>query len=64
MDGVWHAHREPFSELRVRQLMMDGMLPGMMWAMLLIRLLVVVVLSLSAAALIKYLLSGRRRDRP
>ncbi|MET4384912.1 tellurite resistance protein TehA-like permease [Bradyrhizobium sp. F1.4.3] len=42
--------------------MMDGMMPGMMWAMGLLWLLVVVVLILSAAALIKYLLSGRGRE--
>ena len=44
-------------------MMMDGMMPGMMWAMGLIWLLVVVVLILSAAALIKYLLSERKGDR-
>ena len=43
--------------------MMDGMMPGMMLAMGLIGLLVVVVLVLSAAALIKYLFSGRKGDR-
>jgi hypothetical protein len=37
--------------------MMDGMVPGMMLAMGLIWLLVVVVLILSAAALVKYLRS-------
>jgi hypothetical protein len=37
--------------------MMDGMMPGMMLAMGLIGLLVVVVLILSAAALVKYLRS-------
>lgn len=42
--------------------MMDGMMPGMMWAMGLIWLLVVVVLILSAAALVKYLRSGPRKD--
>ncbi|OKO91239.1 hypothetical protein AC629_03265 [Bradyrhizobium sp. NAS80.1] len=47
---------------RTRSLMMDGMMPGMMWAMGLIWLLVVVVLILSAAALIKYLRSGPRRE--
>jgi uncharacterized membrane protein len=43
--------------------MMNGMMPGMMWAMGLIWLLVVVVLILSAAALVKYLRSGRKEDR-
>jgi hypothetical protein len=43
--------------------MMDGMMPGMMLAMGLIWVLVVVVLTLSAAALIKYLRSGRKTDR-
>jgi hypothetical protein len=43
--------------------MMDGMMPEMMWAMGLLWLLVVVVLILSAAALIKYLGSGNRQDR-
>jgi uncharacterized membrane protein len=43
--------------------MMDGMMPGMMLAMGLIWLLVVVVLILSAAALVKYLRSGRKGDR-
>jgi|GEM_PF-891847 hypothetical protein len=43
--------------------MMDGMMPGMMLAVGVIWLLVVVVLVLSAAALIKYLFSGRKGDR-
>ena len=43
--------------------MMDGMMPGMMLAMGLLWLLVVIVLVLSAAALIKYLRSGNERDR-
>jgi tellurite resistance protein TehA-like permease len=43
--------------------MMDGMMPGMMWAMGLVWLLVVVVLILSAAALVKYLRSGNKGDR-
>ena len=34
---------------------MDGMMPGMMWAMGLVWLLVIIVLILAAAALIKYL---------
>lgn len=44
--------------------MMDGMMEGgaMMWGMGLFWLLVIIVLVLAAAALIKYLLSGRRRD--
>jgi hypothetical protein len=37
--------------------MMDSMVPGMMWAMGLIWLLVIVVLILAAAALVKYLRS-------
>jgi len=41
--------------------MMQGSGP-MMWGMGLLWLLVVVVLVLGAAALLKYLLSGRRRD--
>jgi len=43
--------------------MIDGMMPGMMVAVGVIWLLVVVVLVLSAAALIKYLFSGRKGDR-
>jgi len=43
--------------------MMDGMMPGMMLAVGVIWLLVVVVLVLSAAALIKYLFSGRKGGR-
>jgi uncharacterized membrane protein len=43
--------------------MMDGMMPGMMLAMGLIWLLVVVVLILSAGALVKYLRSGNKGDR-
>ena len=43
--------------------MIDGMMPGMMVAMGLIWLLVVVVLVLSAAALVKYLRSGNGGDR-
>jgi tellurite resistance protein TehA-like permease len=43
--------------------MMNDMMPGMMWGMGFLWLLVVVVLILSAAALIKYLFSGRKRDR-
>lgn len=38
-------------------MMIDGMMPGMMWAMGLVWLLVIIVLILSAAALIKYLRS-------
>jgi len=37
--------------------MMNDMMPGMMWGMAIFWLLVVVVLVLSAAALIKYLRS-------
>ena len=39
--------------------MMDGM-GGMMWGMGLLWLLIIVVLVLGAAALVKYLWSGRR----
>jgi tellurite resistance protein TehA-like permease len=46
--------------------MMDGaawMMPGMMWGMGLLWLLLVIVLVLAAAALVKYLFfEGRRRD--
>ena len=38
-------------------MMMDGMMPGMMWAMGFVWLLVIIVLVLAAAALIKYLRS-------
>ena len=38
-------------------MMMDSMMPGMMWAMGLFWLLVIIVLILAAAALIKYLRS-------
>ena len=38
-------------------MMMDGMIPGMMWAMGLVWLLAIIVLILAAAALIKYLRS-------
>lgn len=43
--------------------MMDGLMPGIMSSMGLIWLLVVVVLILSSAALVKYLLSGRKGVR-
>jgi len=43
--------------------MMDGMMPGMMWAMGLVWLLVVIVPVLAAAALVKYLRSGNKGDR-
>jgi len=36
-------------------MMMDGTMPGMMWGMGLVWLLVIIVLILAAAALIKYL---------
>jgi hypothetical protein len=38
-------------------MMMDDMMPGMIWAMGLVWLLVIIVLILAAAALIKYLRS-------
>ncbi len=37
--------------------MMDSMMPGMMWAMGLVWLLIIVVLVLATAALVKYLRS-------
>ena len=37
--------------------MMNGMMPGMMWAMGLVWLLVIIVLILATAALVKYLRS-------
>ena len=40
--------------------MMDNMMPGMMWGMGFVWLLVVIVLILAAAALIKYLRTGSR----
>ena len=40
--------------------MMDNLMPGMMWGMGFVWLLVVIVLILSAAALIKYLRTGSR----
>ncbi len=43
--------------------MMENMMPGMMWAMGFIWLLVVIVLILGAAALVKYLSSGRNGNR-
>jgi hypothetical protein len=45
--------------------MMDGggwIMPGMMWGMGLLWLLLVIVLALAAAALVKYLLSNRRNE--
>jgi hypothetical protein len=38
--------------------MMDNMMPGVMWGMGFVWLLVVIVLILAAAALIKYLRTG------
>jgi tellurite resistance protein TehA-like permease len=43
--------------------MMNDMMPGMMWGMGLVWLLVVIVLILAAAALIKYLRTGGREGR-
>jgi hypothetical protein len=40
--------------------MMDNMMPGMMWGMGFVWLLVVIVLILAAAALIKYLRIGSK----
>jgi tellurite resistance protein TehA-like permease len=43
--------------------MMNDMMPGMVWGMGLVWLLVVIVLILAAAALIKYLRTGSREGR-
>ena len=43
--------------------MMNDMMPGMMWGMGLVWLLVVIVLILAAAALVKYLRTGSREGR-
>lgn len=43
--------------------MMNDMMPGMMWGMGLVWLLVVIVLILAAGALIKYLRTGSREGR-
>jgi type IV secretory pathway VirB2 component (pilin) len=43
--------------------MMNGMTSGMTWSMGLFYVLVVIVLILAAAALVKYLFSGRKGDR-
>ena len=43
--------------------MMNDMMPGMMWGMGLVWLLVVIVLILAAAALIKYLRTGSREGQ-
>ena len=43
--------------------MTDNMMPGMMWGMGFVWLLVVIVLILAAAALIKYLRTGSRDGR-
>jgi tellurite resistance protein TehA-like permease len=43
--------------------MMNDIMPGMMWGMGLVWLLVVIVLILAAAALIKYLRTGSREGR-
>jgi hypothetical protein len=40
-------------------MMMNGMTSGMMWGMGLVWLLVIIVLILAAAALVKYLRSGK-----
>ena len=42
---------------------MDNLMPGMMWGMGFVWLLVVIVLILAAAALIKYLRTGSRDGR-
>ncbi|WP_298255591.1 hypothetical protein [Bradyrhizobium sp.] len=43
--------------------MMNDMMPGMIWGMGLVWLLVVVVLILAAATLIKYLRTGSKEHR-
>jgi tellurite resistance protein TehA-like permease len=43
--------------------MMNDMMPGMIWGMGLVWLLVVIVLILAAAALIKYLRTGSGEGR-
>ena len=43
--------------------MMDNMMPGIMWGVGFLWLLVVIVLILAAAALIKYLRNGNKEDR-
>jgi len=43
--------------------MMDNMMPGMMWGMGFVWLLVVIVLILAAAAQIKYLRTGSKDGR-
>ena len=43
--------------------MMNDMMPGMMWGMGLLWLLVVIVLILAAAALIKYLRTAGKEGR-
>jgi hypothetical protein len=45
-------------------MMMNGMTSGMVWGMGLVWLLVIIVLILAAAALVKYLRSGSKGDRP
>jgi tellurite resistance protein TehA-like permease len=42
--------------------MMQDMMPGMMWGMGLVWLLVAIVLVLAAAALVKYLFFARKGD--
>jgi hypothetical protein len=43
--------------------MMNDMLPGMMWAMGFVWLLVIIALILGASALVKYLFPGREAGR-
>jgi tellurite resistance protein TehA-like permease len=43
--------------------MMTDMMPGMMWGMGLVWLLVVIVLILATAALLKYLRTGSKEGR-
>jgi tellurite resistance protein TehA-like permease len=43
--------------------MMDNMMPGMMWGMGFLWLLIVIVLILAAAALIKYVRNGGKEGR-
>lgn len=53
---------ETYSELAC-EVSHDDMMPGMMWAMGFIWLLVIIFLILGAAALVKYPFSGRKGDR-
>jgi hypothetical protein len=51
-------HRKVFRASQVRWTMMTDMMPGMMWGMALLWLLVAIALILATAALVEYLRSG------